>query len=77
MWKILWTLALMVVCGVVAYVATLASLIVLGLTLHKNYQYYEAASLLIPGCGIIGFFSLAVVVSYLQRQECENRDSFS
>ena len=71
MWKILWTLALMVVCGVVAFVATLASLMELGLKLHNNYEYYGGypAVLLIYGCGIIGFLAPAVVVWYLQRQE--------
>ena len=74
MWRILGTLALMVVCGVVAYVATLTSLMELGSKLHNNYEHYGGypAGVLIYGCGIIGFLVPGVVVWYLHRRATRN-----
>lgn len=73
MWKmrkillVLGTYALMVVCGVAAYVMALMFLMELGTKLHGNYEYYGSFSVvvLIYVAGAMGFLAPGFIVWHL------------
>jgi hypothetical protein len=61
---------LMLVCGLVAFVAAVWLLLSLGLRLHNNYEYYgqTPAVLLVYVAAAIGFIIPALATWYLYRR---------
>ena len=69
MWKIVGTLALMVVSGIVTYAVTAYISMVVGLQLHGNYEYYYLEyPAVFFGLPVIGLLAPAVVVWYLHKR---------
>ena len=68
MWKIVRTLALMVVSGIVTLAVTIIFWFELGLQRYGNYMYYDnPSSVLAWGPVVIGFLAPGVVVWYLHQ----------
>jgi hypothetical protein len=67
--KFISALALMVVCGIAAFLAAASFMMNLGLKLHANYEYYGTfpSVLFVYGCGVVGFVSPALLVWWLRR----------
>ena len=65
MWKILGTLALMVVSGIVTWAVAAFILIDLGSRLHGDYDYYGKYVLLFAA---IGFLAPGILVWYLHKR---------
>ena len=62
MWKIVGTLALMVVSGIVTLAAVIVIPMELGLRRYDNYMYYDVSWALGWGLVVIGFLAPGVVV---------------
>jgi hypothetical protein len=75
--KFIGTLALMVVCGVIAFLAAVSFLMNLGLKLHGNYEYYGSfpSVLFVYASGGLGFVSPALLVWWLGQKQLEVRPS--
>jgi hypothetical protein len=67
--KILGTLLLMVVCGIIAFLTAISFLMNVGLKLHGNYEYYGSFPwvLFIYISGIVGFVSPRLLVWWLEK----------
>ena len=74
MWKIVATLASMVVSGIGTYAVLALTAMVLGGQLHGNYMYYD--SVVLGPWGLtataIGFFAPGIVVWYLDKRGYKN-----
>ena len=69
MWKIVGTLALMVVSGIVTFVATQFYWFQLGLQRYDNFMYYDnRSSVLTWGLAVIVFLAPGVLVWYLHNR---------
>jgi len=70
MWKIVGTLALMVVSGIVTSFAVEVFLFIFALQHYGNYMYYDTHPVpaLASGAVVIGFLALGVVVWYLLKR---------
>ena len=65
--KIIGTIALMIVCGIVAMLMAATFLMNLGLKRHDNYEYYGSIAIpVIVLCGIAGFMAPAVFALWLK-----------
>jgi hypothetical protein len=67
--KIVGTFALMVVCGVIAFLTAVSFLMNLGLKLHDSYEYYGSfpSVLFVFAFGLLGFVSPGLLVWWLER----------
>ena len=74
MWKIVGTLALMVVSGIVTLAVTITYLMNLGMKRHDNYEYYAA---FVWGPAVIGFLAPGVVVWVLWFKSCSPKIIFT
>ena len=64
--KILFTFALMMVCGAFSLVLGIYFLMNLGMKLHTNYEYYGSLPAVIL-CGAVGFTTSGLLVWWLDR----------
>ncbi len=68
MLKLLGTLALMVASGIVTLAVAVVILMIVGLRLYDNYEYYGKYPALFFGPAAIGFLTPGVVVWYLHKR---------